>query len=98
MNPFTDESRDARLAVNLDGICTKLRSPDSFHKLTMTVKPDHVSLADHMLACLLDNAIDTLKIRRDYRGIHSLLGTLYGLPGADQAEKVTVGTGGNGRH
>lgn len=82
-NPFTDLSRDARLAVNLPGFCTKLRSPDVLHSLTMAFKPDHIALGDHLLAALLDHAILALMMRRDYRGIYGLLGTLFAGHGPD---------------
>lgn len=98
MNVLTDHSRDARIAVNLDGFCTKLRAPECLHALVMSTKPDHVSLGDHLLTALLDSAIDTYKIRRDYRGLHSLLGTLFGDAGAESAGMVPDGTTGAGGH
>jgi len=97
-NVLLDESRDARLAVNLSGFCEKLRVPETLHRLVMSTKPDHVSLGTHTMTALLNDAIDTLQSRRDYRGIYGLLGTVLGFDGDIESAKVPGGTNGDGRH
>ena len=76
-NPFTDESRDARLRTQLDGM-ESLRAPETLHRLVMEHKPATVSVGDFALKAMLDSIIDALKVRGDYRGIQRLLVTLFG--------------------
>ena len=38
MNPFTDETRDARIKLAIDGFCDTLRAPESLHRLIMDTK------------------------------------------------------------
>jgi hypothetical protein len=108
MNPFTDESRDARLKMAVEGLCDTLRAPASLHRLVMQAKPAFMPVGDFALKAMLDSAIDALKVRGDYRGIQGLLGTLFGqtVPGGtadtDAVRKpparVPDGTSGADRH
>lgn len=77
-NPFTDESRDARLKVDVDGLCTTLRAPESVHRIVMQLKPAGFSVGDFALTSMVNDLIAALMVRRDYRGIQGLLGTLLG--------------------
>ncbi len=97
-NPFTDETRDARLKLNIDGFCDTLRAPESLHRLVMEYKPATVSAGDFALKAMLDSSIDALKVRGDYRGIQRLLGTLFGGEGTDRPAQVPNGTPGAERH
>ena len=78
MNPFTDESRDARLKVSVTGWCDTLRAPESLHRLVMVEKPTPMSAGDFALKAMLDAALMARMVRGDYRGIQRLLGTLFG--------------------
>ena len=105
MNPFTDLSQDARLAVNIDGFLTKLRVPQILHDVAMHYKPDDVSLGDWVRAMILKDAIHTLNSRHAFREIYDLLGTVFGLhgdrwvPAGDRRRPHgTDGTDGAGRH
>jgi hypothetical protein len=97
-NPFTDESRDARLKLGIDGLCDTLRSPESLHRIVMEHKPATVSTGDFALKAMLDAVIDAHKVRGDYRGIYRLLGTLFGDAVTERNGQVTNGTSGAERH
>ena len=90
-NPFTDETRDARMKLSIDGLCDTLRAPESLRTLVMEQKPSTVSTGDFALKAMLDAVIDTKQSHGDYRGIQRLLGTLFGDEG-------TNGTVGDKRH
>lgn len=77
-NPFTDESRDARIKLSVAGLCDTLRAPESLHRIVMVEKPTTVSAGDFALKAMLDAALMARMVRGDYRGIQSLLGTLFG--------------------
>jgi hypothetical protein len=98
MNPFTDESRDARLKLAIVGFCDTLRSPESLHRLVMIEKPAHVGVGDRTLKALLDQVIDEHKVAGDYRGIQRLLGTLFGDVVTVTPLQVPPGTVGAERH
>lgn len=78
-NPFTDESRDARLKVDVDGLCSTLRAPETIHRLVMDLKPAGFSVGDFALTSMVNDLISTLTVRRDYRAIQGLLDTLLGV-------------------
>lgn len=78
MNALTDESRDFRLKVDVDGLVSTLRAPESVHRLVMDMKPAGVSVGDFALTSMVNECITALMVRRDYRAIQGLLGTLFG--------------------
>lgn len=98
MNPLTDESRDARLKVAVDGLCDTLRAPETLHRLVMLWKPADRSVGDFALKAMLDHVLIAHIMRGDYRGLHSLLGTLFVGEGTDGHPKVPVGTRSAERH
>lgn len=98
MNPFLDESRDARLKLAIQGFCDTLRAPESLHRLVMTFKPADRSAGDFALKAMLDEVLIAHIIRGDYRGLQSLLGTLFGAVVTDGPVKVPGGTSGAKRH
>lgn len=98
MNPFTDESRDARLKLTIDGFCDTLRSPESLHRLVMIEKPAMLSAGDFALKAMLDATIDAHKVRGDYRAIQRLLGTLFGDVVSTTPPTVPIGTTSAERH
>lgn len=89
-NPFTDESRDARLKLGVDGFCDTLRSPESIKWLVMQGKPAGFAVGDFALLSMVDAIIDRHKVAHDYRAIQCTLDTLFGpvgtngTPGADR--------------
>lgn len=104
MNAFTDLSRDARLSLNIEGFCTKLRAPEVLARLVMEWKPTAYGLGDHTLTSLLNDFIHGATVRRDYRAIQRTLDTLFGRAGDESARQgdvktpvVTAGTNGDGR-
>lgn len=98
MNPFTDESRDARLKVSVEGLCDTLRAPETLHRLVMEHKPASMSVGDFALTSMLDSIIDAHKVRHDYRAIQRLLDTTFGRAGDDGHVQVPNGTSGAERH
>jgi hypothetical protein len=84
-NPFTAESRDARLSLGLAGFIDKLRAPGSIHALVMRAKPMTVAVSDFALKAMLDAHLTAAFVRSDYREVYTTLGTLFGLD-------VTAGT------
>jgi len=92
MNPFTDLTQDARLAVNIDGFLTKLRVPQVLHDLVMETKPDSVGVGDHVRAMILKDVIATLNVHHRFRDIYDLLGTVFGLHGDRWVPGGTDGT------
>lgn len=91
-NPFTDESRDAKLNLRLEGFIDQLRAPESLHRLVMFSKPVHMSVSDFALKSMLDGHLIALIVRSDYRAVYSTLVTLFGTemapvpaPGASMA-------------
>lgn len=84
MNPFTDESRDARLKLGIEGLADTLRAPESLHRLVMEHKPATVSVGDFTLKALLDSIIDAKQSHGDYRGIQRLLDTQFGALGDER--------------
>jgi len=98
MNPFTDLTQDARLAVNIDGFLTKLRLPQVLHDLVMGTKPDTVSVGDHVRAMILKDVIVRLTVQHRFREVYDLLGTVFGLHGDRWVPEVPGGTDGTGRH
>lgn len=97
-NPFTDESRDARLKLGIEGFCDTLRSPESLHRLVMVEKPAVLSAGDFALKSMLDAVIDAHKVVGDYRSIQRLLGTLFGDVVTGAPAQVPTGTSGAERH
>lgn len=97
-NPFTDESRDARIKLNVSGLADTLRAPESLHRLVMVEKPTTVSAGDFALKAMLDAALMSRIVRGDYRGIQRLLGTLFGELVTERPTEVTNGTSGTERH
>jgi hypothetical protein len=103
-NPFTQESRDARLSLGLAGFIDKLRAPDSLHALVMLAKPATVPASDFALKSMLDQHLMALIVRSDYRGVYVTLGTLFGpevtagTRGPRGAAAVTDGTNGAKRY
>lgn len=98
MNPLTDESRDARLKVSVEGLCDTLRAPESLHRLVMLWKPADRSVGDFALKAMLDSILMGQIVRSDYRGLQSLLGTLFGPVVTDQHLQVPNGTNGANGH
>jgi hypothetical protein len=98
VNAFTDVSRDARLKLGLEAVCDTLRAPEVLHRLVMEHKPAVQSLGDFTLKALLDQVLTAHMVRGDYRGIQSLLGTLFGHEGTERSGQVTNGSLGAGRH
>ena len=78
MNALTDETRDARFKLDVEGFCTTLRAPASLHRLVMEWKPAGVAVGDFALTAMLNEVIAACMVRRDYRAIQRLLGTLFG--------------------
>jgi hypothetical protein len=76
-NPFTGESRDARLGIKVEGWCDTLRAPESLHRLFMEAKPGHVSIGDFALKAMLDAHLMALMVAGQYTRIYSLLGNLF---------------------
>lgn len=104
-NPFTDESRDARLKIAVEGLCDTLRAPESIRQLVMEHKPATVSVGDFALKAMFDARIDVLKVAGQYREIQRLLDTHFGplgdarhLAHAPSRAEVTNGTSGAERH
>lgn len=95
MNPFTDETRDARLKVDVSGLCDTLRAPESLRTVIMEHKPSVLSVGDFALKAMLDSSIDAMKVRGDYRGIQRLLGTLFDneVPNGTDGDKRHIGNG-----
>jgi hypothetical protein len=98
MNPFTDETRDARLKLSIEGFCDTLRSPESLHRLVMEYKPAQQSVGDFALKAMLDETIDALKVAGRYRDIQRLLGTLFGDVVTERRADVPNGTPRAERH
>lgn len=104
-NPFTAESRDARISLGLEGFIDKLRAPDSLHALVMRAKPLTVPASDFALKAMLDQFLMACIVRSDYREVYATLGTLFGAEvtlGTSRKPPtkadVTDGTFGAGRH
>jgi hypothetical protein len=97
-NPFTDESRDARLKLAIDGFCDTLRSPESLHRLVMEYKPAMQSSGDFALTSMFNSVLMALIVRGDYRGLQRILGTTFGDVVTDRPAQVTNGTSGAERH
>lgn len=95
MNPFTSESRDPVLSVNLKGFCTKLRAPESLRAL-LRMKPDHVGLGDHLLKAALDAHLMLLIVGGRYRDLQTTLAALFGGCDYDAADEATGVANGNG--
>lgn len=83
MNPFTDESRDAKLKLGIDGLCDTLRSPESIKYLVMQGKPAGLGVGDFALFSMVDAIIDRHKVQHDYRAIQRTLDTLFGPVGTN---------------
>jgi hypothetical protein len=92
-NPFTTESRDARISLGLDGFMDKLRAPESLHRLVMIAKPANMPNSDYALKSMLDAYLLACIVRGDYSQVQRTLGTLFGhlSPAGDEAAH-TVGT------
>ena len=103
-NPFTDESRDARLSLNIDGFCDKLRAPEALHRLATQHKPKHMSTGDFFLKAALDLRLIELIVAGHYDEVQRTLGTVFGPLGTDGTEwgapeaPGTGGTTGAARH
>ncbi|HXG77662.1 MAG TPA: hypothetical protein VNJ53_13935 [Gaiellaceae bacterium] len=98
MNPFTDESRDARLKLAVPGLCDTLRAPESLHRLVMEYKPAVLSVGDFALKSMLDAVLLAHIVRGDYRAVQRLLGALFGPVVPDGRTQVPNGTEGAERH
>jgi hypothetical protein len=97
-NPFTQESRDARLSVGLPGLMDKLRAPDSLHALVMRTKPLTVPVSDFALKAMLDGHLIAAIVRADYREVYATLVTLFGSEVTGGRAEVTDGTFGAKRY
>lgn len=97
-NPLTDESRDSRLKLGVEGLCDTLRAPETLHRLVMEHKPAGVSVGDFALTSMLNALIDAHKVRTDYRAIQRLLDTTFGPLVTDRTPQVPNGTRGAERH
>ena len=103
-NPFTQESRDSRISLGLDGFIDKLRAPDSLHALVMRAKPATVPASDFALKAMLDQFLMGAIVRSDYREVYATLGTLFGPEVTNGTRKDlakvqgTSGTNGAKRH
>ena len=101
-NPFTAESRDARLSLGLDGFIDKLRAPESLHRLVMIAKPAHMPASDFALKAMLDAHLMACILRGDYAAVQRTLVTLFGPEVTNgtreqvAAARVTNGTFGAG--
>jgi hypothetical protein len=98
MNAFTDESRDARLKLGIDGLCDTLRSPESLHRLVMEYKPAVESAGDFALKAMLNQCLMNHIVRGDYRAVQRMLGTLFGDVVTAGNKQVPDGTSRDGRH
>jgi len=103
-NPFTAESRDARLSLGLGGFIDKLRAPESLHRLVMLAKPVTMPASDFALKAMLDTHLIESIVRGDYAEVYGTLGTLFGpeVTGGTRAQieaaQVTDGTFGAKRY
>jgi len=103
-NPFTQESRDSRISLGLDGFIDKLRAPDSLHALVMRAKPATVPASDFALKSMLDQYLMGAIVRSDYREVYATLGQLFGADVTNVTRKDlakvegTSGTFGAKRH
>lgn len=91
MNPFTDETRDARLKMEVEGFCDTLRAPESLKRLFMDCKPAGHSVGDFALLEMFNGIIDAHKVAYDYRAIQRLLDTFFGPLSADWPVGPPVG-------
>jgi hypothetical protein len=87
VNPFTDQSRDARLSLDVDltgrdGLGTKLRSPESIATV-VAEKPAHVSTGTWALKGMLDALLIADIVAGRYRHVQATLDTLFGPAGPD---------------
>lgn len=94
MNALTDETRDARLKLDVEGFCATLRAPATLHRLVMELKPAGFSVGDFALTALINDLITAQIVRRDYRAIQRMLGTLFGPWVPDGYRLVPDGTSG----
>jgi len=103
-NPFTQESRDVRMSLGLDGVVDKLRVPDSIEQLVRFAKPLHMPNGDFFIKAALDQHLMTCIIRSDYAQVYETLSTLFGAEVTTVTRKplaklpVTDGTTGAKRH
>lgn len=77
-NPFTSESRDARLTVGLEGTLAQLRTPHSLHTLIQRAKPMNLTIGDFALKAMLDAHLIAAIVRSDYREVYDTLVSLFG--------------------
>ncbi len=98
MNAFTEESRDARLALNLEGFIEKLRAPESIHKLVMLAKPATQSVGDFALAAMLNSCLIAAILRGDYRWAYGTLGTLFPAEVTDGTSAISAVPDGTKRY
>ena len=96
-NPFTSESRDHIVSVNLPDVCTRLRCPSSLRIMFDELKPKHVSIPDIILKDRLAGIIMPLVCDGDWGRVQDTLDTIFG-PRTHRAEVATTGVvSSNGR-
>jgi hypothetical protein len=79
-NPFTLESRDAVLSLNIEGLLPRLRAPESLRRLLVDVKPQHMPMGDFALKSMVDAHLMALIIAGRYREVQATLVAMFGVP------------------
>lgn len=79
-NPFTLESREAVLSLNIEGLLPRLRAPESLRRLLVDVKPQHMPMGDFALKSMVDAHLMALIIAGRYREVQATLVAMFGAP------------------
>lgn len=89
MNAFVNETRDSRMALDIDGLVGKLRAPETLHRLVMAAKPATMSVGDFCLKAMFDGVLMAAIMRSDYRAAYSTLVTILGADVTSRHDDVT---------
>lgn len=79
-NPFTLESRDAVLSLNIEGLLPRLRAPESLRRLLVDVKPQHMPMGDFALKSMFDAFLIEAIVAGRYRDVQATLVAMFGVP------------------
>lgn len=93
-NPFTLESRDVVLSLNIDGLLSRLRAPESLRRLLVDTKPQHLSMGDFALKSMFDQHCMSLIVGGYYRELQTTLDAMFG-PRDHKPDAVTTSVVGN---
>ena len=96
-NPFTSESRDEILSVNLEGICTKLRVPSSLRFLFSTARPADRNMGDTIIRDRLNGHLIPLIVGGWYPEVQRTLDALFGPRSYETSPETTLVASGNNR-